>query len=109
MALSVEILRTLATPATVDELARRLEVPQAYLQRELERLERRGYVRRLACGPSVRPTAPGVRTASPAGCGWCALKATCDATVAERAHGFAERAHGVAERAHGFAVRWLRA
>ena len=70
MALSVEVLRALAAPATVDELARRLEVPQAHLQRELERLERRGYVRRLACGPSA--------------CGWCALRATCDATVAVR-------------------------
>ncbi len=88
MALSVEVLRALAAPATVDELARRLEVPQAHLQRELERLERRGYVRRLACGP-------GGRTASPGGCGWCALKATCDATAAGPAH--------------GFSVRWLRA
>ncbi len=88
MALSVEVLRALAAPSTVDELARRLEVPRAHLQRELERLERRGYVRRLACGP-------GARTASPGGCSWCALKATCDAAAFERGH--------------GFATRWLRA
>ena len=84
MALSVEVLRALAAPATVDELARRLEVPPVHLHRELERLERRGYVRRLDCG-----------TALPSACGWCALKATCDATAAELAH--------------GVAVRWLRA
>ena len=70
MALSVEVLHALAAPATVTELARRLEVPEAHLHRELARLERRGYVRRLACGPTA--------------CGWCALKATCDATTAER-------------------------
>ncbi|MFO8150652.1 MAG: MarR family transcriptional regulator [Trueperaceae bacterium] len=70
MALSVEVLQALAAPATVDELARRLEVPEAHLHRELERLERRGYVRRLACGPNV--------------CGWCALKATCDTNATER-------------------------
>lgn len=70
MALSVELLRELAVPATVDELARRLEVPELHLQRELARLERRGYVRRLACAPTA--------------CGWCALRATCDATAAER-------------------------
>jgi len=68
--LSVEVLRALAVPATVDELARQLEVPEAHLQRELARLERRGYVRRLACAPTA--------------CGWCALRATCDATAAER-------------------------
>ena len=91
MALSVEVLRALAVPATVDELSRRLEVPVAHLHRELERLERRGYVRRLACGPNVptasprvRTASPRVRTASPRVCGWCALKATCDATAAER-------------------------
>jgi len=83
VALSVEVLRALAAPATVDELARGLEVPPAHVRRELERLERRGYVRRLDCGTS------------PNACGWCSLKATCDATVAERAH--------------GVAVRWLRA
>jgi DNA-binding IclR family transcriptional regulator len=77
VALSVEVLRALAAPATVDELARRLEVPEAHLHRELERLERRGYVRRLACGPNVRPASLGA-------CGWCALKATCDATASER-------------------------
>jgi predicted ArsR family transcriptional regulator len=70
VALSVEVLRALAAPATVDELARRLEVPEAHLHRELERLERRGYVRRLACGPTA--------------CGWCSLRATCDAGTAER-------------------------
>ena len=70
MALSVEVLRALAAPATVDELARRLEVPEAHLQRELARLEQRGYVRRLACAPTA--------------CGWCTLRATCDATAAER-------------------------
>ncbi|MFU8889731.1 MAG: hypothetical protein ACNA8N_14140, partial [Trueperaceae bacterium] len=64
MALSVEVLRALAAPATVDELARRLEVPEVHLQRELARLEHRGYVRRLACSPTA--------------CGWCALRATCD-------------------------------
>ena len=88
VALSVEVLRALVVPATVDELARRLEVPPAHLRRELERLERRGYVRRLACGTSVGP-------AKPNACGWCALKATCDAATAELAH--------------GDAVRWLRA
>jgi predicted ArsR family transcriptional regulator len=77
VALSVEVLQALAAPATVEELARGLEVPEAHLQRELERLERRGYVRRLACGPA----AP---AASTGGCGWCTLRATCDATVAER-------------------------
>jgi predicted transcriptional regulator len=70
VALSVEVLRELAVPATVDELARRLEVPEAHLQRELARLERRGYVRRLACAPTA--------------CGWCALRATCDANATER-------------------------
>lgn len=95
MALSVEVLRALAAPATVDELARRLEVPQAHLQRELERLERRGYVRRLACATA----AP---TASTGGCGWCSLRATCDAAVAERGP-------GIGDRAHRPAVRWLRA
>lgn len=91
MALSVEVLRALAAPATVGELARRLEVPEAHLRRELERLERRGYVRRLACAAASRPA-----------CGWCALRATCDATMAERARGGAVRARGEA-------VRWLRA
>ena len=70
MALSVEVLHALAAPATVLELARKLEVPEAHLQRELARLERRGYVRRLACVPTA--------------CGWCALRATCDANTAER-------------------------
>ena len=70
MALSVEVLRELAVPATVGELARRLEVPEVHLHRELARLERRGYVRRLACSPTA--------------CGWCSLRATCDTTTAER-------------------------
>jgi len=70
VALSVEVLRALAAPSTIDELARRLEVPTQHLHRELERLERRGYVRRLACGTNA--------------CGWCALRATCDAGTAER-------------------------
>ena len=84
MALSIEVLHALAAPATVDELSRRLEVPEAHLHRELEHLERRGYVRRLACGPSGRTASPSGRTASPSACGWCALRATCDATATER-------------------------
>lgn len=70
MALSVEVLRALAAPATVGELARRLEVPETHLHRELERLERRGYVRRLACGSGA--------------CGWCSFRATCDPAETER-------------------------
>lgn len=63
MALSVELLRALTAPATLEELARRLDAPAAHLRAELARLERRGYVRRLACAPSA--------------CGWCSSRAAC--------------------------------
>lgn len=65
MALSIELLRALERPATIDELARRLDAPAEHLRGELTRLERRGYVRRLACEPTA--------------CGWCALRGSCAA------------------------------
>ena len=70
MALSVEVLRALALPASVTELARALEVPEPHLRLELASLERRGYVRRLTCEPSA--------------CGWCAFKAACRSSDDER-------------------------
>ena len=70
VALSVEVLRALSAPVTLEALARTLDVPPPHLRRELEALERRGYVRRLACVVSA--------------CGWCALKATCVPTEGER-------------------------
>jgi len=70
VALTVEVLRALALPVSVTELARALEVPAPHLRRKLASLERRGYVRRLACDPSA--------------CGWCALKAACQSSDDER-------------------------
>jgi predicted transcriptional regulator of viral defense system len=70
VALSFAVLQELALPVTVEEVARRLAVEPLHLQRELERLERRGYARRIACGAGA--------------CGWCALKATCAADAPER-------------------------
>jgi len=70
VALSVELLHALSLPATLAQLARTLEVPEPHLRRELEALERRGYVRRLACAPSA--------------CGWCGLKAACQSSDDER-------------------------
>jgi DNA-binding IclR family transcriptional regulator len=70
VALSFAVLQELGRPATVDELARRLAVDPPRLRSELERLERRGYVRRLACGASA--------------CGPCAMRAACAPADGER-------------------------
>jgi hypothetical protein len=81
VALSFAVLQELAAPATVDELARRLAVDGHRLRSELERLERRGYVRRLACPSSA--------------CGWCALKASCAPADGERWLRWPSPAHSV--------------
>jgi DNA-binding MarR family transcriptional regulator len=70
VALSFAVLQELTRPATVDELARRLAVEPPRLRSELERLERRGYVRRLACAASA--------------CGPCALRTVCAPEAGER-------------------------
>jgi predicted ArsR family transcriptional regulator len=70
VALSFAVLQELARPATLGELARRLAVEPMRLRSELERLERRGYVRRLACAAGA--------------CGWCALRASCAPADEER-------------------------
>lgn len=71
MALTFAVLDALAaTPASVDDLARRLAAAPAHVAEELARLERRGYVQRLACAPSA--------------CGACALKTACGPDGATR-------------------------
>lgn len=70
MALTFAVLQELGRPVTVDELSRRLAVEAPRLRSELERLERRGYVHRLACAASA--------------CGWCTLRATCAPADGER-------------------------
>ncbi len=63
MALSFVVLDALDQPDTAVGLAQRLDVPLAHLERELARLEARGYVERTACAAST--------------CSRCALRATC--------------------------------
>lgn len=77
MAVSFAVLAALRTPRTVAELAAALALPPAYVRHELERLERRGYVRRLACGGDAGPTGTNA-------CGWCSLRAACEAAAGER-------------------------
>ncbi len=70
MALSYAVLDALDAPTTAASLARRLAVPLAHLERELARLEARGYVERMPCAPSA--------------CDRCGLRAACDADTAPR-------------------------
>ena len=76
MALSFGVLAALGMPRTVAELAASLALQPGHVRHELQRLERRGYVRRLACG-DAGPTLTGA-------CGWCSLRAACTASAEER-------------------------
>ena len=71
MALSFAVLEGVRTPTTVEALAQRLAVPAPHVRRELDRLERRGYVRRLDGA-----TDPTLACATSA-CGACAFRSAC--------------------------------
>lgn len=71
MALSFAVLDGLRTPTTVEALAQRLAVPVPHVRRELDRLERRGYVRRLD-----GETDPALACPTTA-CGACAFRSAC--------------------------------
>ncbi len=77
MAVSFAVLSVLGTPRTVAELATALALHPAYVRHELERLERRGYVQRLACGADTD-------AARSNACGWCSLRAACASVPVER-------------------------
>jgi len=70
VALSFAVLDALARPRTVEELAGRLGVAPPDLRRELDRLERRGYVRRSDGAAGA--------------CGGCALRSGCASGSTER-------------------------
>ena len=70
MALTVEILEAVRVPVTTDDVARRLGVPSKYVEAELAKLERRGYVRKEACAPGA--------------CARCSLRSTCQGSVTDR-------------------------
>lgn len=70
MALTVEILEAARVPVTSDDMARCLGVPAKYVEAELAKLERRGYVRREACAPGA--------------CARCSLRSTCEGTTTDR-------------------------
>jgi len=70
VALTVEILEAARVPVTSDDVARRLGVPAKYVEAELAKLERRGYVRREACAPGA--------------CARCSLRSTCEGAITDR-------------------------
>jgi hypothetical protein len=76
VALTVEILEATRVPVTTEALVLRMGVPAEHLVRELERLERRGYLRRSTCAVGTYEPGP----LPPEACARCSLRSTCAAT-----------------------------